>query len=129
MCCLVEAQGVRNRDDIHLGNANQFAIAAIHTVTQYREFAAEVLLTRGAHGAVIAEHHRRQQDPLSCFRPRYKFTDFLHYAGNIAPVDVRKIYSRQALSHPQIEVIEGACLDPHQNLVLPQFGIGNIGIL
>lgn len=125
---LVETQRIGNGNNIDLGHRDEFAVATIHSITQNGELPAEILLPGAAHCAVIAEHHRRNQNALSFLYRGNVLANVFHHSSNIAAIDVRQVHPRQAFTHPQVEMIERARLHPHHHLVLPHLRFGNISV-
>src|SRR5258708_34601412 len=115
---LVEVERVRNWNDVRRRSSDQFAVAAIHAVAQHSKFAALILQSGNALSTVPAVMHWRQHNALSHFEPGDVLADLDHFAGYITAENMRQLYSRQALSHPHIQVIERACPNSHQHLIL-----------
>jgi hypothetical protein len=47
-------------------------------------------------------------------------------ASDVTAQNVRKVYSRKAFAHPDIEMVQGAGFDPDQNLILPWLRVGDV---
>ena len=124
--CFDKAQIVGNRNDIHLGNGDQFAIPAINRIPQDRELTAHVLAPSNALRTVIAEMHWRNQDPLTGFYIIDVFTDLDYLAGDVATQNMRQLDSREALPDPKIQMVHSNCFHPDQHLVFARLGIGNL---
>ncbi len=122
----LKSSAVGDRDDIHCGDSDQLAIPAVHAVAEHGELRAQVLKPGRASGAVIAEMHGREQDPL----PRLEASDVLAHLGNLArdvsPQNVWHGHPRQAFADPKIDVVESAGLDANQNPVVPWLRIRHI---
>ncbi len=114
---------VGNRDYIHGGYGDQFAIPAVHAVAKHRKLRALVLKSGHALGAVIAEVHRREKHPLPGLEASDVLADFGNLSGDVRSKDVRQIHSGQSFANPQIDVVQGAGFDADQNLVLAWLGI------
>jgi len=112
MCgSLIEVERIRNGNDVYFRDCNQLAIAAIHQVSQNREFRALVLQSGCALRAMIAEVHRSKQDALPDLKSGNVLADFDNFSRNIAAENVRQLDSGQARADPDIKVIHGASLD------------------
>ena len=123
---LVEVQAIGNRNHIHCGHGDQLTISAIDAIAQDGEFRTQVLKSGDALGALIAEVHRREQDPLPGFEAGDVVADFDNLACDVSTQDVRQLHSGQAFADPQIDMVQGTGLDADENLVLPGLGVGNI---
>ena len=52
--------------------------------------------------------------------------DFDDFSGDVAAENMRQVHARQALTHPNVEMVHGAGSDSDQNLVLARPGIRDI---
>ena len=75
---------VRNGKYVYSGDRNQFAIAAVHRVSEHRECAALVLQAGSALLAVIAKMHGGEQNALTNGESGNVLADFDDLSGDIA---------------------------------------------
>jgi hypothetical protein len=125
---LSEVEFVGKRNHIDGGYRNQLAITALNQVSTHRELGALVLQSRNTFRAMIAEMHGRDEHALAWLEPSDILTDLHDLSREITSENVWQLYARQAFAHPKVQMVHGAGLDSHQNLIFPRLGIRNIFI-
>ncbi len=123
---LIEIERVGDRNDIHCGHRNQFAVAAVHGIAEHGELAALILQAGNALRAVITEMHGRKQHALSRFEVGDVLADFDNLAGSVAAEDVRQVNAGQSFAHPDVEMVQSASPHAYEDLVFARLGIGNV---
>src|SRR5580765_4465063 len=125
---LVEIEAVRDRNHVDCRHSDQFAVAAVDAIAQNRQFRTLVLQSCNTFCTVIAEMHRRDQHALSRLEPGHVFSNFRDLSRDIATKDMWKIYTRQPLTDPDIQMVERAGFYPHQHLILARLRVGDFFI-
>ena len=125
----IESQLARNRKQIDRRDSQQFAVAAIHRVTQHSELRAFVLAAVRAGRALSAEMHGRNHDSLPDLKSFHILADFDDFPSHIAAGNMRQTDTRQALAHPKIKMIHSTGAHADQHLILARPRIGRVFIL
>ena len=123
---LIEIERVGNRNHVCRRHRDQFAVASVDAVAEDGKLAAMVLQSGNALLAMAAVVHRRQQHPLPGLESADVLAHLDYFARNVAAKNVRQLYSRQSLAHPDIQMIQRTCPHTHQNLIFAQLRIGDV---
>jgi len=123
---LVERQRIRNRDDAHMWNRNQFAVTAVDSSAAHGELAALVLQPRRALFAVIAEMHGCDEHALAGGHARDIVANLNDLACDVAAKDVRQFDPGQAFAYPEIKVIHGAGAHADEHMVFAELRVGSV---
>ena len=123
---MIEGERVRNRNHTRGRHRDELTVPSIDRISQNRELAAMVLQSRQAFRAMPAKVHGSNQNALARFEICDVFTNLGNLPGDIAAQNMRQFYARQSLADPDVEMIEGACLHPHQHLIFARLRIRHV---
>src|SRR5216683_4141034 len=127
---LFERQIFRVRQAIHFRGAREFGAAAVNHIAKIGGLPAVVVQTSYASRAFAAANQRREHDLLADANRGDIRANLRDFAGNVATGNVRQRdrHVGQAASDPEIEVIESAGLDAHEDIIRAQWGRRRVGI-
>lgn len=115
---------------VDLGDTDQFSAAAVNHVTKVRGLSAAIVEACDTSRTFTTANQWREHYLLAnayCCDIR---TNLLDFTRNVAAGDVRKRNRNveQATAHPQVQMIERASSDAHNNVVSARPGLRRIGV-
>jgi hypothetical protein len=124
----IEAFGIR--ETVDLGHANILRAATIDHVTEVGEVAAAVILAGDAGGTFATSNAGGENYLLADVDGGDFRADLGNFAGNVATGNVgeRDGDAREAAANPEVEMIESAGANAHEDLIVAENRFGNIGI-
>src|SRR5262245_22224714 len=107
-CGFLPGKVLRFRNNILTRRRNILRVPTIALVTDDVVFRTHIVASRQTLITVTARDTWLQQHFLTRLNPCHKFANSLYYARNVVSQNVwkRNLYSGQALSYPDVEVIQ-----------------------
>src|ERR1019366_5263300 len=124
----LEAHVVGDLDGAVLRRGEQFGVAAVDSVAEHGEAAAEVVVAQQTLLALAATLSRGEEDAPARLDALAEFASGDNLARDIATQDVRhgKLHARDAGADEEIEMIEGAGADADEDLVGSDVGLRQV---
>jgi len=118
------------REAIHFRCANEFGAAAVDHITEVGELAATIVEAGKARGAFATGDAGGEDHSLTDAYGGDLGADLGNFACDVA---ARYMWERDrnagdALAYPEIEAIESASANAHENLIGARGRVGNVGI-
>ena len=116
---------------VHLRASNVLGAATIQHVAEVGEVAAAVVVAGNASGTFAAGDARSKDNFFADEHGGYFRPDLDDFAGDVAAGNVRQRNGNagKAAAHPEVQMIEGAGVDAHQDFVIPGVGFGHFGVM
>src|SRR5207247_11063284 len=117
---LLKSERCAHREDISPGRLDEFRTSPVDLRAEDLKRDTQIITTRAAPFALPTTQAGRDIDSVAHRKGCHLCADLLHYAGYIAAGNVgqRERIAWNALPDPNVQVIQGAGLDPEQHLVL-----------
>jgi hypothetical protein len=117
-----------NRQHVHRRRFHEFSATAIYSLSEERILAAEIVPSRETLRAGAVGNPGLQQNSRAHFHIRDFFADLRDFARDVAPGNKRQRNSRNPSPHPEIEMIQGARSNAHENFVRTDLRLRDLGI-
>jgi hypothetical protein len=129
---LDEIETFRKRENINLGHVYQFGVSAAEPIaTDDLVARAEIISALQATEALPAAPPGRDHHGIPHSDAGAEFTNGGHLAADVTARDVGKRYldAGEPLAKPEVQVVQGARLNPHQDLVRGDLGVRDLLLL